>query len=70
MRIGKLISWHKNQSLHSLNLEALQRKSNIPTHFFSFSGEKPVHPRKNVKWKSAFTYNISAELVPLKIAFN
>ena len=35
MRIGKLIFWHKNQLLHSLNLEVLQRKSNIPTRFFS-----------------------------------
>ena len=41
MRIGKLIFWHKNQPLHSLNLEILQRKSNIPTCLFPFSGGKP-----------------------------
>ena len=41
MRIGKLIFWHKNQPLHSLNLEVLQGKSNIPTRFFPFSRGKP-----------------------------
>ena len=35
------IFWHKSQPLHSLNLEVLQRKSNRPTRFFPFSGEKP-----------------------------
>ena len=40
MRIGKLRFWHKNQPLHPLNLEVLQRKSNIPTHYFPFSGGK------------------------------
>ena len=38
--IRKLRFWYKSQPFYSWNLEVLQRKSNIPTHFFPFSWGK------------------------------
>ena len=63
MRTGKLRFWHKSQPFHLLNLEVLQRKSNIPLAFSHLVWE-------NCQWKSAFTCNFSVQLVPLKITFN
>ena len=54
MRIGKLIFWHKNQPLHSLNLEVLQRKANIPTRFFPLSGKNRLSMQKC--WMEIYIY--------------
>ena len=48
MRIGKLS--FKNQRLHSLNLEVLQRISNIRNRFFPFSRGKSFICAKVLNW--------------------